>query len=302
MQAPPAEGLVSIVTPCLNGAAFLEQTISSVLAQTYADIEYALVDGGSTDASLAIARSFGARVRALELPGSSQARAINAGLESAGGEFFAFLNADDVLEPSAVERAVAALRAAPDAPYAYGGAEFIDANGSTLGPYPVRAFSRSDLMHECFICQPATLIRTSALRAVGGFDESYDIAFDYDLWIRLAERFAPPVQVDGPLARVRMHGDSKTFRMRASGFREICKLVGRHYGYVPFNWVHAWAGAVTDRADQFFQPPTGTPRRTLLTLVLGVRENRRHPTRFLNEFGREVLRLRRLARQTGRSS
>jgi len=290
------KGLVSIVTPCLNGSAFLRATIASILNQSYPSIEYIFVDGGSTDASVKIALESGERIRILRLEGSSQARAINAGFEQASGEFVAFVNADDALEPSMVAEAIEALAAEPGAPYAYGRARFIDAAGEALGTYPVKPFSRDALMHECIVCQPATLIRADALERVGGLEEAYAYALDYDLWIRFAESQPPPAYRERIWASARMHANAKTFRDRELVYREVVSMVRRHYGYVPFSWIHAYAGYLVDGRDQFFEPPKGSLRRSLLTLAMGVRENGVQAPRFVAEFGRESLRLRHNAR------
>lgn len=290
-------GLITAVTPVLNGASYLRESIESVLSQGYPAVEYLVVDGGSTDDSLAIAREFGPSVRVIERPGCSQIAAVNLGFAEGHGEFFAIVNADDSLVPGSLVRSVAALERAPEAPYAYGDAIFVDAGGDTIGAYPVRAFSLQAMMQECIICQPATLIRATAFDAVGRMDERYDAAADYDLWIRLARSSPPPVRVEATLARARMHKAAKTFNAREQNLREVCGLIQRHYGYVPFSWIHAYAGLQVTSADQFFQPPTGSPARTLRTLALGMSYNKRKSVRFLREFCAEVIRLSALRRR-----
>jgi glycosyltransferase involved in cell wall biosynthesis len=291
-SAPRIAGLVSIVTPCLNGAPFLAKTIESVLAQTYSSVEYIIVDGGSSDGSVTIAGTFGPRIRTIKLPRSSQAEAANAGFRASRGEFFVLLGGDDVLEPTAIELLVAALRAAPGTPFAYADARFIGAADEDFGSYPTRDFNLAALAQACFICQPATLIRAEAIEGVGGFDERYDAAFDYDLWIRFGLDYPNPTRVPSQIAATRMHRATKTFRTPRQNLREIRAIVRRHFGYVPFSWVHAYAGVAISTCDTFFNPPRGSPQRTLLTLLIGLADNRRQPLRFLREFRSEVSRLR----------
>lgn len=290
-------GLVSIVTPTLNAASYLRATIDSVLAQDYTPIEYILVDGGSTDDTLKIARSYGDRVRVLVIADSSQARAVNAGFRSSSGEFFTFLNADDTLYRSAIGAEVRALRSSPSSAYAYGEAVHVDAAGEVLGPYPTQPFSAAALALECFICQPATLIRATAFETIGCLRESWQTVFDYDLWLRFTRAGLEPVKVNAVLAASRMHGVSKTLRLRGLVFREIFALAQQEYGYVPFNWIHAYAGYSWNGKDTFGDNPTGSFGRTILTLIIGLAENRRAPLRFIREFLHEVARLRRIARR-----
>ena len=295
MFVPRVPGLVSVVTPCLDAARFLREAIESVLGQREAQIEYIVVDGGSRDGSVAIARSYEPRVRVLELPGSSQARAINAGFAASRGEYFTFLNADDMLEPDALARALAALQRAEAAPYVYGDATFIDAAGEELGPYPTMPFSRAALARACFICQPATLLRATAFERAGGIDEKYESSFDYDLWVRMAMNEPPPARVLSRLARARMHGDAKTFRKRDEVFREAIAVVRSHYHYVPFSWLHAYAGYRCDGRDQFFEASPGSLKRTLSTLAMGLRENTGRRLRYCGEWASESWRLWRAA-------
>ena len=284
-------GLVSIITPSLNAEAFIAETIESVLAQTYGAIEYLLVDGGSTDRTLEIARSYGERVRIYELPGSSQSRAVNEGFSLSTGEFFTFLNADDTLESGAIGSAADTLQRYPSAAYAYANAMHVDPSGRSIALYPTREFSLEALQFECFICQPATLVRALAFAAVDGLDESWDSVLDYDLWIRLARANLRPVYIDEVWANARMHGASKTIRERRRMFEEVCRMLRQHYGYVPFTWIHAYAGYLVDQKDQFFEASVGSPRRSLLTLTLGLSENRHEVRRFLLECIRETVRL-----------
>ncbi len=291
------EGLVAIVTPCLNGAAFLKATLESVLAQTYKPIEYTFVDGGSSDDSYAIASSFADRVRVVTMLGYTQAQSVNAVFRDSRAEFLAFVNADDLIVPHAIEELVAALQANPAAPYAYADANFIDVHGVRLGNYPTRDFDIEELARACFVCQPATLIRATAFARAGGLGEQYDAGFDYDLWIRMARTLAPPVRLKRTLAESRMHYETKTHRNRRRNFREIRTMLRLNFGYVPFSWIHAYAGIAVSGKDMFFDPPHGSFARTALTLAIGLIDNRAHPARFVREYLREVARLRREKRQ-----
>ncbi len=262
----------------------------SVLHQSHTDIEYIVVDGGSTDGSAEIASS-DPRVRVVMMPGASQAHAINAGFALATGAYFAFLNADDLLEPEAIAQGVALLERST-APFAYGEATFIDDEGREIRAYPVFEPTLERLERECCVCQPATLIRAEAFARVGGIDEGFDMAFDYDLWFRLLRDGSRPLHSATRWARARMHGDTKTARNAERMYTEVIALLQRHRGYVPFSWAHAYADYKLRRTDQFFDPPSGSLKRTALTLGLGLLNNPRHLLRFAGEFTKETLRLR----------
>ncbi len=295
-RAETIAGLVTIVTPCLDGEVYLQETIRSILAQTYPAIEYLFIDGGSRDASVAIARSFGERVEVSIAAGASQTRATNVGFRASRGEYFLWLGADDLLAPDAVARLVIALSMNAEAPFAYGRAEFVDYAGELIGEYPTRQFDRKLLAETCYISQPATLSRARDYAANGGVDERLHAAFDYDLWIRLS-RNATPAFVPIVLAQTRMHYQTKTYRSRLRNLRETRALVLRHYGYVPFSWEHAFAGVLVTGGDMFFDPPRGSFARTLLTLVIGLKDNFRSAGRYIAEFRSEIVRLRGIKRR-----
>ncbi len=106
--------LVSIVTPSYNQGRFLKRTIDSVLMQSYPNIQYVVIDGGSTDESIEILRSYRDRFYWVSEPDRGQTNAINKGLARANGEILAYLNSDDILAPRAIERVVQYLQKTPN--------------------------------------------------------------------------------------------------------------------------------------------------------------------------------------------
>ena len=122
--------LVTIVTPSYNQGQFIRATIDSVLTQDYPAVEYLVVDGGSTDGTIDILRSYGDRVRWTSGPDAGQTDAIHRGFAAATGKYIAWLNSDDVYLPGAISAAVAELEAHPGTGLLYGGAEFIDRDGA----------------------------------------------------------------------------------------------------------------------------------------------------------------------------
>ena len=279
---------MSVVTPCWNAAGFLEETIRSVLAQDYPRLEYLVMDGGSTDGTLAILERCQAqnpgRLEFFSAPDDGVADAINRGFRRSRGAILAWLAADDLYLPGAVSAAVAALAENPDAAAVYGEGEWIGADGRTIGRYPtVAPYSAAAFRRECPICQPACFLRREAVEAVGGLDVSLRSAFDYDLWIRLSKR-CPFRAIPQCLAQSRMHPDNLSLRGKERMFEECIQILRRHYGYVPPQWVYGYLSFLRDRTDQFFTPLRLSPAVYLRSLVVGSRYNARHLLRYWKDW------------------
>ena len=225
--------LVSIVTPALNSGEFLEETIQSVLSQDYPRIEYLVMDGGSTDGSLAILERYRDRLRYLSQPDQGTADAINRGFRQCRGDILAWLSADDCYLPGAVAAAAARLAAEPAAAVVYGEGYWVDESGRTLGRYPTAApYTPAMFCRECSICQPAAFFRREAVEAVGLLDPALHSAFDYDLWIRLSRNYSFTA-IPQYLALSRMHNRNKSLGQKGLMFEECIQLLRRHYDYVP---------------------------------------------------------------------
>ena len=207
--------LVSVVTPSYNQAQFLDQTIRSVLSQTYPRVEYIILDGGSTDQSVEIIKGYADQIAFwVSEPDRGQSDAINKGLRRSRGEIVAWLNSDDRYHPWTVQRAVDALLENPRAGMVHGHHRFIDEDGKviqdTLADTDRSRFDLERLLSaRDFINQPTVFIRRSALEQVGLLRDDLHYAMDYELWIRLGKRF-PVAFVNGIQADYRLHTHSKT--------------------------------------------------------------------------------------------
>jgi glycosyltransferase involved in cell wall biosynthesis len=201
--------LVSIVTPSLNQVSFLGQAMRSVLDQEYADVEYLVVDGGSSDGSVDLIRQHADRLAWwVSEPDAGQADAINKGFGHAGGEIVAWLNSDDYYLPGTIDAAVRALAANPEALFVYGDVRAVDAEDRLLNRLKYPQVSLQDLLCLTIIGQPAVFIRRSALVAAGGLDTRFDLLLDHQLWIRLAA--AGPVRhINETWAAARSHAAAK---------------------------------------------------------------------------------------------
>jgi glycosyltransferase involved in cell wall biosynthesis len=234
--------LVSIVTPSFNQAHFLESTIHSVLDQDYPNIEYILVDGGSTDGSLEIIRRYSDRLAWwVSEKDRGQTDAINKGFARAKGEILAWLNSDDTYENNAVGEAVAFLLDQPAVGLVYGNANFIDETGRIIGHFPAAQTSYRRLRRGyVHIPQQSAFWRADLWRKVGPLDPSFYFAMDYDLWVRLAA-LAPIQYVPRLWANFRLHTRGKTIAADDRCWPEMLKVYyrdgGSWFGVLPAKYL-----------------------------------------------------------------
>ena len=158
-----------------------------MLSQDYSRIEYIVVDGGSTDETLALLENYRGRLRFITGKDKGPSDAIHRGFSQAKGEILAWINADDTYLPGAVRAGVEFLEAHAEIDVVYGEGYWVDENGGRIDRYPTLPFDKRMLERDCFICQPASFFRASAYRR-SGLDPDLGLSFDYDLWIRMAKQ------------------------------------------------------------------------------------------------------------------
>lgn len=224
---------LSIVTPSFNQGQFIEQTIRSVLDQDYPNMEYWVIDGGSTDGTLDILHRYENRLRWISEPDTGQANAINKGLRLASGEALAYLNSDDLYLPGALHRVGEYFAAHPEVSWLTGRCRTIDARQREtrrlithyknfwlgLGSYRV-------LQVLNYISQPATFWRRQAFEETGLLDESLHYTMDYDYWLRLGQRWRLHV-LPQELAVFRLHESSKSGMTASKQFEEQYRVAQR---------------------------------------------------------------------------
>ena len=223
--------LVSIITPSYNQANFLEETIRSVLDQGYPNLEYIIVDGGSTDGSLEIIQKYADRLAWwVSEPDQGQTDAINKGFSQAKGEILAWLNSDDTYLPGAVAEAVGYLQAHPEIGTVYGDANLIDDEGNVIGRFPAKQTDNRRLMRGyVHIPQQATFFRKELWRKVGPLDPTFFFAMDYDLWVRLSQH-APLKYYSRLWANFRLHGGAKSIEADDRCWPEMVRVHRREGG------------------------------------------------------------------------
>lgn len=206
---------ISIVTPSFNQGPYIEQTIRSVLDQGYPDLEYIIIDGGSTDNTVQILRKYEKHLAYwVSEPDRGQSHAINKGLAVATGEVFNWLNSDDLLAEGSLAGIGSYFAAHPEADVLCGFCRiFDDATGATVRTdrMDIRQNAEETLL-EPGVNQPSTFIRLRTVRELGGINDHFRYVMDLELWMRylLANGLHRVRTTDDLLSHFRLHGASKT--------------------------------------------------------------------------------------------
>lgn len=209
---------VSVVMPVYNAERYVEEAVRSILWQTFADFELVAIDDGSTDSSGEILERlacYDPRIRVIRQENSGIATARNRASEVARGELLAIMDADDICLPERLGRQVSCMTARPHLALIGAGYEEIDSSGDPTGwrmvPPARDEEIKNGLTRGCPIAQPTVMMRRDAFFAVGGYRAGFSQAEDYDLWLRLAERYRL-ANLPEPLVRYRVHADSSSQR------------------------------------------------------------------------------------------
>lgn len=225
---------IGIVTPSYNQGAFIRSTIESVLAQNYPNLEYRIVDGGSTDGTVETLRSYGDRISWVSEKDEGQAQAINKGLIGLSADVVAFINSDDLYLPGALSFVAAYFASHPEAMWLTGDHAIIDSEGRKTQAY-VSVYKRILRSHPTFrrlavanyIVQPSTFWRKELLAEIGLFDERLRYCFDYDFWMRAIQRH-PLHVIREPLSLFRVHKLSKGGSQFVNQFDEEHEVLRRY--------------------------------------------------------------------------
>jgi glycosyltransferase involved in cell wall biosynthesis len=209
-----ASPILTVVTPSYNQGRYLESTIQSVLEQDVPGLEYLIVDGGSTDDSVAVIQKYASKLAWwVSEKDRGQAHAINKGLARATGRYFAFLNSDDTYLPGALHEALAVLQREPGARWVAGGVIGFGTAESPVSEWHLPQVPRTllDCVTSRFqTAQPGHVWSREMLQQAGGFDESFRYLFDVNLYATLLARGERCIPIARPLASYRFHPASKT--------------------------------------------------------------------------------------------
>jgi len=266
--------LISIITPTLNQATYIKQTIHSVLSQNYPYIEYIIVDGGSTDNTIQILKEFELKLKRKKLKvkreinndqvrrkkekgkrntfsfhwisknDKGQTDAINKGLRKATGDILCYLNSDDYLEPYAVSKVMEVFQRNKRVMWVTGDCRIVNEKGQEMQRYVkwykkiLRCFPLSLILSITNpIVQPSTFWRREVLEKVGYFDETLRYTFDYDFWFHIVQKY-PLTVLPIVLSAFRIHGESKGGRSYKKQFDEEMEVVTRYVNNPIFLFLH----------------------------------------------------------------
>lgn len=221
----------SIVTPSYNQQNFIEDTIKSVLAQSYLDYEYIIIDGGSTDGTFEIVNRYKDRLKKyVSEPDEGQADAINKGFKYADGDIYAYLNSDDYYFEDTLEKVAEIFKNNPLVDVVYGDCVFTDAEGNFIRYFSeILNYSKSRLLNITdFIMQPSTFWRRSVFEKYGPFDKNFHYGFDWALWCEFAKNDCKFFRAPAVLSANRVYAETKTSSGGGERLAEL-KVINNKY-------------------------------------------------------------------------
>ncbi len=208
---------ISVITPSYNQGRFLEKTIRSVLDQGYPNLEYIVIDGGSTDDSVEVIKRYADRLSFwVSEKDRGQSHAINKGMARATGDILAWLNSDDYYEPGALQTVAEAAAANPQAGVFVGHGRKVDPDGKEVYYKAPRELTFDGLcqwMEGGNFMQPSCFFRKSVWDEAGPLDEDVHIALDVDLWLKMV-KISTFAKIDKLLSSAVFHPDAKTAAFR----------------------------------------------------------------------------------------
>lgn len=236
---------ITVVTPSYNQGKYIRRTIDSVLSQGIDDLEYIVMDGGSTDETVDILKSYGDRIIWKSEKDKGQTDAVNKGIRMAHGDIIGWLNSDDIYYPDAIKKVMEVFEKNPDVNVVYGNANHIREDDSFIEEYYTEDFDYERLKEVCFICQPSLFFRKKVVDKYGFLDDSLQYCMDYEYWLRLGkgEKF---YRLNELIAGSRLYDDNKTLGARRKVHEEMLKMQKKILGKADKKWIYNLAHVIVD--------------------------------------------------------
>jgi len=226
---------ISVITPSFNQGAFIEKTINSVLSQNYPNLEFIIIDGGSTDNTVEIIKKYEQHLTYwVSEPDRGQSHAINKGMALATGDYLTWLNSDDWYQPCALLEIHKTFKEYPEASIVVGVGESVDLSGNTTHVFsPDLVIDISTLLNwfsGTWFLQPASVFRRSVWEKCGPLSENEHLVFDLELWLNAADAGFIFHSIEKTIAQALVHPDAKTTAMSWRTYVEGAFLVERFGG------------------------------------------------------------------------
>jgi GT2 family glycosyltransferase len=224
---------IAIVTPAFNHGRYLTATIDSVLTQDYPNLSYVVQDGGSSDNTVDVLRSYGSRLRWRSERDGGQAQAINRAFANCEADVMAYLNSDDMLLPGTLAYVANVLQTRPDIDIVYGHRIFVDRDGLEIGRAVLPRHDAKAHYWASYVPQETMFWRRRVWDKVGPLDESFQYALDWDFTLRAQHAGFRFLRAPRFLACFRVHDEQKTAINYDRGREEMQRLRSRYLGYQP---------------------------------------------------------------------
>jgi len=227
---------LSIISPSLNQAAFIERAIASVAQQSVPATEHIIMDGGSHDETLQTLKKFSHRLSYHSEADKGQSHALNKALQRTQGDIIGWLNVDDIYLPNTFRKVMAFFHNNPAIDILYGKALHIDAQDNIINNYRTRSWDYNALLKRCYLCQPAVFFRRRIVEKFGDLNETLHFCMDYEYWLRTAKGGAEFYYLQDYLAASRLHSQCKTKKNAVIAKQEVIAML-RHYTHkTPLRW------------------------------------------------------------------
>ncbi|MEB3181394.1 MAG: glycosyltransferase family A protein [Nostocaceae cyanobacterium] len=232
---------VSVIIPAYNSMIYLPEAVESVLHQTFEDFEVIIVNDGSSDGiENWVAQITDLRVKLISQANQGLSAARNTGIKNARGEFITFIDADDIWEPTKLEKQVHCLEEKPKVGLVYNWVTLIDEKGTFTGRV-FKNHAEGDVWqrlieHNIVECGSVAMIRRYCFETVGLFDRDIGAAQDWEMWLRIAARY-PFAVVKEPLVRYRQHPNNKS-KNYAKVLQDFRTIIERTFESAPFELLY----------------------------------------------------------------
>jgi glycosyltransferase involved in cell wall biosynthesis len=226
---------ITVITPSFNQGHFIGRTINSILGQQFeGELEYLVIDGGSTDNTLEVLKNNPGRLRFVSEQDDGLAVAVNKGLALATGEVIGWLNSDDLYYPGTLQAVVEHFSKYPESMWLYGKCRIVDENDREIYRNVTRyknlllgRYSYGRLLTENYISQPAVFFRRKLIEEAGPLNKDLRFAMDYDLWLRFG-KLSPAAVLPRYLSGFRRHRDSLSENYTGPQFQEQYQVARTH--------------------------------------------------------------------------